>query len=131
MLQYAGIDYRTDLGEFTYTGGHDATAQAVANGGVDGGGLEDRIFYKLVDEGTVDGDSVRTIEESGPIEGYPWVVRDALSDDLKEQISQAFLNLDGPELLDLLRAEGYERVKPEDYDYVEEKASELDLLTAQ
>lgn len=131
MLQNAGIDYRTDLGEFTYTGGHDATAQAVANGGVDGGGLEDRIFYKLVDDGTVDGDSVRTIEESDPIEGYPWVVRDALSDDLKEQISQAFLNLDDPELLDLLRAEGYERVKPEDYDYVEEKASELDLLTAQ
>ena len=59
------------------------------------------------------------------------MVRDAHSDDLKEQISQAFLDLDDPELLDLLRAEGYERVKPEDYDYVEEKASELDLLTAQ
>jgi phosphonate transport system substrate-binding protein len=128
MLQDAGIDYRTDLGEFTYTGGHDATAQAVANGGVDAGGLEDRILYSLIDKGTVEEDSVRVIEESEPIEGYPWVARGALTDDLKEQITDAFLNLDDPALLDLLRAESYEKVEPEDYDYVEEKARELDLL---
>ena len=126
-----GIDYRTDLGNFAYTGGHDATAQAVANGGVDGGGLEDRILYDLIEDGAVDGDSVRVIEESEPIEGYPWVVRDALSDELKEQIVQAYLDIDELALLDLLRADGYERVEPEDYDYVEEQATELDLLTTQ
>ena len=132
MLRDAGgIDYRTDLGNFNYTGGHDATAQAVANGGVDGGGIEDRILYDLQEEGAIEPDSVRVIEESEPIEGYPWVVRDALSDELKEQISQAFLHIDDPALLDLLRADGYERVEPEDYDYVEEQATELDLLTAQ
>ncbi len=132
MLRDAGgIDYRTDLGNFNYTGGHDATAQAVANGGVDGGGIEDRILYDLQEEGAIEPDSVRVIEESEPIEGYPWVVRDALSDELKEQISQAFLDIDDPALLNLLRADGYERVEPEDYDYVEEQAIELDLLTAQ
>jgi phosphonate transport system substrate-binding protein len=131
MLRDAGIDYRTDLGNFNYTNGHDATAQAVANGQVDGGGLEDRILYNLEDQGTVNKDSVRVIEESDPIEGYPWVVRDALSDDLKEQITQAFLDLDDPTLLDLLRAQGYERVDAGDYDYVEEQARELDLLNAQ
>jgi phosphonate transport system substrate-binding protein len=132
MLRDAGgIDYRTDLANFTYTGGHDATAQAVANGGVDGGGLEDRILYDLIEDGAVDGDSVRVIEESDPIEGYPWVVRDALSDELKEQIAQAFLDITDSALLDLLRAEGYERVQPEDYDYVEEQATQLDLLTPQ
>jgi phosphonate transport system substrate-binding protein len=131
-LRDAGsIDYRADLGNFTYTGGHDATAQAVANGGVDGGGLEDRILYDLIEDGAVDGDSVRVIEESEPIEGYPWVVRDALSDELKEQIVQAYLDIDDLALLDLLRADGYERVEPEDYDYVEEQATELDLLTGQ
>jgi phosphonate transport system substrate-binding protein len=126
-----GIDYRTDLSNFTYTGGHDATAQAVANGGVDGGGLEDRILYDLIEDGVVDGDSVRVIEESEPIEGYPWVVRHALSDELKEQIVQAYLDIDDLALLDLLRADGYESVEPEDYDYIEEQATELDLLTAQ
>jgi phosphonate transport system substrate-binding protein len=130
MLRDAGIDYRTDLGNFNYTNGHDATAQAVANGQVDAGGLEDRILYNLQDEGTVDEGSVRVVEESEPIEGYPWVVRDALPDDLKSEIAQAFLDLDDPALLDLLRAEGYERVEAGDYDYVEEQARELDLLTA-
>ena len=131
MLRDAGIDYRTDLGNFNYTNGHDATAQAVANGQVDAGGLEDRILYNLEDEGTVDASSVRVIEESEPIEGYPWVVRNALSDDLKDEIIQAFLGIDDPALLDLLRAEGYEEVDASDYDYVEEQAKELDLLTAQ
>ena len=131
MLQDEGIDYRTDLEEFTYTGGHDATAQAVANGGVNAGGLEDRILYDLIDKGDVEEDSVRVIEESDPIEGYPWVARGRLTDDLKEQITEAFLDIEDPTLLDLLRAESYERVEAEDYDYVEEKARELDLLTPQ
>ena len=132
MLRDAGgIDYRTDLGNFNYTNGHDATAQAVANGQVDAGGVEDRILYNLQEEGTIDPDSVRVIEESTPIEGYPWVVREALPEDLKEDIAQAFLNIDDPALLDLLRAQGYERVEAGDYDYVEEQARELDLLNAQ
>ena len=131
LLEESGIDYRTDLGEFTYTGGHDATAQAVSNGGVDEGGVEDRILYRLQDEGAVDEETIRIVEESDPIEGYPWAVRTALSDDLNEQIVQAFLDIEDPALLDLLRAEGYERVEPEDYDYVEERARELGLLTEQ
>jgi phosphonate transport system substrate-binding protein len=131
MLRNGGIDYRTDLDEKIYTGGHDATAQAVANGRVAGGGIEDRILYRLQDEGTVEGGFVRAIEESDPIEGYPWVVRDNLSEDLKEEITQAFLGIEDPVLLDLLRAAGYERVEDEDYDYVEEQARELDLLTAE
>lgn len=131
MLRDAGIDYRTDLGNYNYTNGHDATAQAVANSQVDGGGLEDRILYNLEEEGTVEEGSVRVIDESEPIEGYPWVVRNALSDELKEEIVQAYLNIDDPLLLDLLRASGYEEVDASDYDYVEEQARELDLLTAQ
>ena len=131
LRDVGGVDYRTDLGNFNYTNGHDATAQAVANGQVDAGGLEDRILYNLQEEGTIDPDSVRVIEESTPIEGYPWVVRDALPEDLKEDIAQAFLNIDDPALLDLLRAQGYERVEAGDYDYVEEQARELDLLNAQ
>src|SRR5215212_7029586 len=131
MLRDAGIDYRTDLEEKTYTGGHDATAQAVAHGRVEGGGIEDRILYRLQEEGTVEEGSVRAIEESDPIEGYPWVVRDNLPDDLKEEITQSFLDIQDPALLDLLRAAGYERVQAEDYDYVEEQARELDLLTAE
>lgn len=128
MLKKAGIDYRTDLEEKIYTGGHDATAQAVANGRVDAGGLEDRIFYDLVDEGIIEEDAVRIVAESEPIEGYPWVVRDALPEEDKRALAEAYLNMEDPELLDLMRAEGYERVSADDYDYVEKQARALDLL---
>ena len=131
MLADAGIDYRTDLGETLYTGGHDATAQAVANGQVAAGGVEDRILFDLQEEGAVEEAAVRIIGESEEVEGYPWVVRSALPDDLEDRVAEAFLNIEDPELLDLLRAEGYERVEAADYYYVEERARELDLLTEQ
>jgi phosphonate transport system substrate-binding protein len=128
MLNQAGIDYRTDLGEVVYTGGHDTTAQAVANGRVAAGGLEDRILYGLQEDGIIEKDKVRVIEESDPIEGYPWVVRDALSDKDEQALTDAFLGIDDPKLLDLLRAEDYQKVQASDYDYVEEQARKLDLI---
>jgi phosphonate transport system substrate-binding protein len=128
MLNQAGIDYRTDLGEVVYTGGHDTTAQAVANGRVAAGGLEDRILYGLQEDGIIGKDKVRVIEESDPIEGYPWVVRDALSDKDEQALTDAFLGIEDPKLLDLLRAEDYQRVQASDYDYVEEQARKLDLI---
>ncbi len=131
MLDEAGIDYRTDLGEKTYTGGHDATAQAVANGRVDAGGLEDRILHDLEKDGVIDKGKIRVIKESEPIEGYPWVVRDDLADDKEKALTEAFLNIEDPKLLDLLRAEGYAKVQASDYDYVEEQARKLDLLAEQ
>jgi phosphonate transport system substrate-binding protein len=131
MLKQGGIDYRKDLGEVIYTGGHDTTAQAVANGQVAAGGLEDRILYDLQEEGVIDKNKVRAIEESAPIEGYPWVVRDDLPDDDEQALTDAYLNIKDPELLDLLRAEDYERVQASDYDYVEKQARKLDLLAEQ
>jgi phosphonate transport system substrate-binding protein len=131
MLQEAGIDYRTDLEEKIYTNGHDATALAVANGQVGAGGLEDRILYDLVDKGVVEEDSYRIIEESDPIEGYPWVVRNDLADEDEQALTDVFLGIEDPKLLDLLRAEGYEKVSAKDYDYVEKKARELGLLAEQ
>jgi phosphonate transport system substrate-binding protein len=128
MLGEAGIDYRTDLREKIYTGGHDATAQAVAGGRVDAGGLERRILYDLREEGAIPEGGVRIIETSAPIEGYPWVVRRALPDELEERIAEAFLGIEDPKLLDLLRADGYARVDAGDYDQIEKRARELDLL---
>ena len=128
MLNQAGLDYRTDLGEVVYTGGHDTTAQAVANGRVAAGGLEDRILYGLQEEGIIEKSSVRVIGKSDPIEGYPWVVRDALSNKDEQALTDAFLGIENPELLDLLRAEDYQKVEASDYDYVEEQARKLDLI---
>ena len=128
MLDAAGIDYRTDLEEKVYTNGHDATALAVANGQVAAGGLEDRILYDMEEEGIVEKSKIRVIEKSAPIEGYPWVVRDDLPDKDEQALTDAFLSIEDPELLDLLRAEDYAKVQASDYDYVEKQARRLDLI---
>ena len=128
MLDAAGIDYRTDLEEKVYTNGHDATALAVANGQVAAGGLEDRILYDMEEEGIVEKSKIRVIEKSAPIEGYPWVVRDDLPDKDEQTLTDAFLSIEDPELLDLLRAEDYAKVRASDYDYVEKQARRLDLI---
>ncbi|MEW6637059.1 MAG: phosphate/phosphite/phosphonate ABC transporter substrate-binding protein [Actinomycetota bacterium] len=128
MLKEAGIDYRTDLEQKIYTGGHDATAQAVANGRVDAGGVEGRILYDMQEEGVIERGAVRIIARSGPIEGYPWVARGSLPEEDKEALARAYLQMDDLRLLDLMRAEGYERVEASDYDYVERQARRLGLL---
>ena len=56
------------------------------------------------------------------------MVRDDLPEEDKEALASAYLNMEDPELLDLMRAESYERVSADDYDYTEKQARALDLL---
>ncbi len=135
MLDAAGFAFSDDpkvapagLAQITYTGGHDATALAVQHGAVDAGGLEERILLRAQEAGTVDKTKIRVLQRSDPIEGYPWAVRGALDKGLVERIAGAFLDLVDPELLKLLRAEGYARVTDADYQYVREQSKRLGLL---
>lgn len=110
-----------------FTGGHDAAAQAVLSGRADAAGMERRILNRLVRDGEIAEGALRVIEERA-VEGYPWVARSALGRQAHEAITAAFLAIDDPDLLDLLRAESYVAVGPSDYDEVRERALELGLL---
>lgn len=124
----AQIESCPPLREVTFTGGHDATAQAVVGGSVDAGGLELRILHRLESEGSVEEGALRVIAEH-EVMGYPWVGRTELGEDVLEQVREAFLAIEDPELLDLLRAESYEAVTDSDYAELREHAEELGLLT--
>ena len=135
MLDAAGYTLTDDpkvapqgLKSVTYTGGHDATALAVERGSADAGGLEERILLRAIEVGTVDKDKIRIIQRSGPIEGYPWAVRGKLDKHLVEQLANAFLEITDPDLLKLMRAEGYARVSDQDYAYVREQSKRFGLL---
>jgi phosphonate transport system substrate-binding protein len=127
MLDRAGIGDFNNPQRFTYTGGHDATVLAVANKTVDGGGVERRIMNRLFESGGADRNSVRIVEET-LVEGYPWCVRAALDPALVEQITNAFLEIQDPELLRLMRAERYVRVTAADYDEIRREAVRLGLV---
>lgn len=127
MLDKAGIKVPDDLKNVVYSGGHDATAQAVQNGTVDAGGIEGRILAKLIAKGTVDGSKIKVLEKH-LVEGYPWVVRDALDKDLEGKIIQAFLDMKDPVLLDLMRAKAFAKVSAENYVEAEREANRLGLV---
>lgn len=127
MLDRVGIGDFNNPNLFVYTGGHDATVLAVQNKTVDGGGVERRIMNRLFASGAADPSSVRIIEET-LVEGYPWCVRAALDPALVDRITNAFLAIDDPDLLTLMRAERYTRVSASDYDELRREAARVGLL---
>lgn len=128
MLDQAGLKVPGDFKEVKYTGGHDATAAAVQNASVDAGGLEERILLRAIDDGKVDKNKIRVLKRSEPVMGYPWVVRAKLDKEFVDKVTNVFLNIKDPELLKLLRAEGYAKVSASDYQYAREQAIRLGLL---
>jgi phosphonate transport system substrate-binding protein len=134
MLTEAGVQcspHRVDecppLSRVSFSGGHDATAQAVLSGQIDAGGLELRILHRLEKEGKVPAGRLRVIAQLRA-QGYPWVMRKRLGTAARQALTDAFTAIDDPALLDLLRAERYVTVTPSDYDEIRRRATELGLL---
>ena len=92
-----------------FTGGHDATALAVAEGRVDAGALDEGVWERLVRDGKVDSKKVRVFWTTPPFCDEVWVVRKSLDLALTRKLAEAFLSLD-PEkaedrpILDVLSA---------------------------
>ncbi|WP_018716725.1 phosphate/phosphite/phosphonate ABC transporter substrate-binding protein [Arhodomonas aquaeolei] len=101
-----------------FTGSHDAVATAVQNGHAQAGGLSRPIFESLVERGVISRDRVQVITYSKPYPQYPWVMQTSLDDDLKARIRTAFLEVDDPEILRPLGAEGFAAISDSDYDVV-------------
>jgi phosphonate transport system substrate-binding protein len=135
MLSEAGARCSADdpgscppLSKTTFTGGHDATAQAVLGRSVDAGGLELRILHRLEGDGSVPKGALRVID-SRRVMGYPWVAREALGDGARTALTRAFTSITDPRLLDLLRARRYVPVTDADYQEVRRYATQFGLVT--
>ncbi len=129
MLDRAGFTDFTNPQQFIYTGGHDATLAAVINGSAQGGGIEKRIMERAFDAGTYNRNDIRIIEQH-EVQGYPWVARKKLDPALIDRITEAFLKLDDPNVLQLMRAVRYAKVTTSDYDEVRREADRLGLRKA-
>lgn len=134
MLEAAGatcsatsLDSCPPLSSVSFTGGHDATALAVAGGRADAGGLELRVLKRIESQNIVPPGALRVVQ-TREVMGYPWVGRAALGPEPLDRVRQAFLDITDPKLLDLLRAKSYVPVTPADYDEVRREATRLGLL---
>jgi phosphate/phosphite/phosphonate ABC transporters, periplasmic binding protein len=94
-----------------YTGGHDATALAVAERRVDAGALDEAVWERLIQQGKIDPTKVRVFWTTPPFLDYVWAARKDLDPSVARKIVEAFLALDParPEdrpILELLSAKG-------------------------
>ncbi|OAB60994.1 phosphate ABC transporter substrate-binding protein [Leptolyngbya valderiana BDU 20041] len=126
MLQQAG---KVDGRDYTarHLGAHDAVAVAVQNGTAPAGGLSQAIFDRLLEQGAIDETKVKVIQVSQKIPQYPWTAREGLDPALVEQVRQAFLELDDPEVLEPFKADGFATIEDSDYDVLRDLAQILNV----
>lgn len=116
-----------------YTGGHDATALAVANGKVDAGAMDELVFANMMKSGKITTEQVRVFYTTPAFFDYVWAARKGLDPKLSDGFAAAFLKLDvsNPEnkvLLDLLNATKYLRADESSYDKLRQAAGNEGLL---
>ncbi|HEX7839263.1 MAG TPA: phosphate/phosphite/phosphonate ABC transporter substrate-binding protein [Kofleriaceae bacterium] len=116
-----------------YTGGHDATALAVANKKVDAGALDEAVYGKLTKDGKIDPTQLRVFYITPPYFDYIWAARKGLDPALADAFKKAMLDLDlaNPQhkpVLDLLQANRYVAAEDASYAKLREAATAAGLL---
>jgi phosphonate transport system substrate-binding protein len=116
-----------------YTGGHDATALAVANRRADAGALDETVYRKMVADGKLDAARVKIFYTTPPFFDYIWVARKTLASKIGKSFSSAMLKLSANDpaqkiVLDLLNATNYLKAEDRDYDRLRQAATEAGLL---
>ena len=123
-----GINPDKDFKELVYTGAHDKTAMAVFRGEVDAGAMNARMFPQLIEKGLIQEDQMVILWKSEPFADYPWAARSDLGDDFLDKLTKAFVNLNDPEMLGLLKVEGYQRTIDADFENIRKAAKRLGFM---
>ena len=131
-MRAAGIDPGT-LPKTLYSGGHDATALAVANGKVDAGAMDELVLGNMLKAGKVTDSQVKTFYTTPAFFDYVWAARKGFDAKLRDAFTAAFLKLDASNaenkaVLDLLNATKYVRAEDGNYDKLREAARAEGLL---
>ena len=130
MLIANGINPEEDFSNSYYAGTHNAVAYAVSNGKVSAGAIGDNVYERMVSEGELNPENVKIIYESESIPWSPIVVRGDLSEELKEKITQALVNMDKQTINKVDGWGGiarYQEVSDSDYNIIREIAKILGM----
>jgi len=131
-MRQAKVDPKV-IDKAIFTGGHDATALAVAHQRVDAGAMDELVYKTMVQAGAITPAQVRVFYTTPPFFDYVWVARAGMDAGLAEKFTQALLGLDevNPQdktLLDLLNAHKYAGAQAADYGPLRQAAKDDGLL---
>jgi phosphonate transport system substrate-binding protein len=140
ILANEGItDVEGYFSETSFSGGHDASLVAVANGQVDAAGVCDTCIERFYAQGLADPADIRVIAESETIPPSPVAARADLDPELRRQITDLYLALQAqaPEIMQRASdaeeppAYPYAAVADADYDVVRDLAETLNVDLAE
>ena len=123
----AGMTPEKDLGKVMYSGGHDATIVAVAEGKVEAGAVADRIYERGCAKGLADCSKLKVVWKSDAIPNDPLLYRKALPDDLKKKIRDAFYRVKNLPFGEMGTVARFDPATDKDYDSVRKVATALKL----
>jgi len=131
-MREAKVDTRV-IEKALYTGGHDATALAVANKKVDAGAMDENVFQTMMKGGKITDRQVKVFYTTPPFFDYVWAARKSLDPKIAESFAKALLDLDArnPQqkaILDFLNAGKYVRANDPDYAKLRQAAKDAGLL---
>ncbi|MGA2353303.1 MAG: putative selenate ABC transporter substrate-binding protein [Terriglobales bacterium] len=131
-MRAANVDQDV-IAKALYTGGHDATALAVANGKVDAGAMDELVYGNMMKSGKITPERVKVFYTTPSFFDYVWAARKGLDPKLSQSFGDALLKLDAsnPEqkvLLDLLNATKYMRADNSSYNRLRQAAQDEGLL---
>ncbi len=126
-LLEAGVDPTKDL-TVRFSGNHTNTALAVNAGQVVAGGLDETVYHALVAAGKVDPAKARVFKTSAPFVDYVWTTSKSLDPAVGSQIKAAFLALNDPAVLAVLRGTKYVVASNVEYDPLRKIAIQLQML---
>lgn len=133
LMKKLGItndEIETFFSNVSFSGGHDKSLLAIANGDADGAATCSQCIKMIADAGLIKEEDVRVIAESGPIPGGGALAyRGDLPEDLVEKMREFALNYnkEHPEYFKAMGAAGFYPAVDADFDGVREVAKMLDM----
>ena len=126
-LKGEGVDIDRYFSRVIFSGSHDASILAVANGKVDAAAVADPIFDNAIAKGHVKAEDFRIIWRSQPIPESPMAWRKDLDADTKRKVAAALAEIKGLPWGDRGELNGFAPTNDQAYDVVRQTAKALNL----
>ena len=126
-LKGDGVDTDKYFSRVIFSGSHDASIMAVANGKVDAAAVADPIFQTAVAKGHVKAEDFQIIWRSQPIPESPMAWRKNLDEATKKKVAAALAEIKGLPWGDRGELNGFAPTNDQAYDVVRNTAKALNL----
>lgn len=117
-----GMDIEKYFGKVAYTGSHELSTVAVAEGKVDAAFVATHRFDNVVNKGEVKLEEFNVLWRSDPIPQDPFVYRNTLCKDIRDKVAETFLGLkDQPnakKFLENVKSNTFVPMSSKDYDII-------------